>query len=50
MAKGLFSEGLADGVQIDQVNFMQGCNVIDRILKYGHLLEGNRVCGVDGDV
>lgn len=50
MAEDLFPEWFADSMQIDKIDFMKGCNVIDRILKYSHLLEGNLICGGDGDV
>jgi len=50
VAERLFSECFADGMQIDQVNFMKGCDVIDGIPERSHLREGNRFCGVDGNV
>lgn len=50
MAEYLFPEWFADSMEIDKIDFMKGCNVIDRILKYSHLPEGNLICGGDGDV
>ena len=50
MAEYLFPERFADSMQIDKIDFMKGRNAIDRILKYSHLLEGNDICGGDGDV
>jgi hypothetical protein len=50
VAKDFLPEGLTDGVQIDQIDFVECGNIIDGVLQRGHLWERNGLLSTNGNI